>query len=157
MNNDGVTSHPLFTRLLAPGLFFILIITTPASARVYKWVDEDGNVQFSQNPPPGVESDVVEPKYSKGSTQAQQDLQDRVEGFRKRADQRQKNADEKQQQAEEKAAKKQRCDNARRRLASYSRPRVNKVSEDGQRVRIGEEQRQAELAKAREYLAEHCQ
>ncbi len=127
------------------------------AAQIYKWVDADGNVQFSQNPPPaGVEADTVEPKYSKGSEQAQQALQKRLEGLEKRRDGRSKSANEQQAKAADAADKKRRCADAAKRLASYSRPRVTEVSEDGQREIIGEEQRQAELAKAREYLAEHC-
>ena len=40
---------------LATLLVMFAMMLTPASAAIYKWVDDDGNVHFSQTPPPAKE------------------------------------------------------------------------------------------------------
>lgn len=42
-------------RLLIP---LLLILSFPASGQVYKWTDENGNVHFGSQPPPGQNQEV---------------------------------------------------------------------------------------------------
>lgn len=48
-------------RFLIVTIFLGLIISLPVSARMYKWVDEEGNVTYSQTPPPA-DGNVTEEK-----------------------------------------------------------------------------------------------
>ncbi len=44
-----------------PPLLLSLLLGTNAHATMYKWVDEEGNVTYSQNPPPGREAEEIAP------------------------------------------------------------------------------------------------
>ena len=70
--------------------------------------------------------------------------------------QEQKSAKE-QEEAKQQAAKKQHnCEEARKRVASFERPRVNMVGQNGEQRRATEEERVAELAKARDMVEKYC-
>lgn len=46
-------------------LFFIgLVFTTTATAEIYKWVDEQGNVHFTDQPPPNQTTEKIEVKIN---------------------------------------------------------------------------------------------
>jgi hypothetical protein len=45
--------HPARALWLAAGLVLLIGATTPADADVYKWVDTQGHVHYSDLPPPG--------------------------------------------------------------------------------------------------------
>ena len=49
------------TRWLCASFLLILPLCGPLAA-TYKWVDEDGNVVYSDKPPPGVETEEIEKK-----------------------------------------------------------------------------------------------
>ena len=53
--------------LLAP---LVALLTTTAMAEVYKSVDENGNVVFSQKAPKDTKSEVIKPRFSKPPTPA---------------------------------------------------------------------------------------
>ena len=46
-------------------LVMALALDGSAAAEMYKSVDEDGNVVFSQTPPRDKESEVIKPRYAK--------------------------------------------------------------------------------------------
>ena len=48
------------------------------------------------------------------------------------------------------------CQMARERLASYTRPRVRFVQEDGTRVTATEEERQEQIKKSEDMIKEFC-
>lgn len=127
-----------------------------ASAEIYKWVDENGVTQFSERQPE-TEAPVatVEIDSSK-ATDTRETWQEREAAFAERAETASKAAAERAKAEAEAAAKRANCEAARKRATSLQRPRINEVKEDGTRVRIGEDQRQAEIKKANEAIAEFC-
>ena len=42
--------------ILLIGIVFLTISVSPASSEIYKWKDKDGNVFYSDSPPPGVDA-----------------------------------------------------------------------------------------------------
>ena len=54
-------------------IFFILAFGMAAHAEVYKWVDADGNVHFSDTPPPNPEQEAEEVKIQSASSPARLD------------------------------------------------------------------------------------
>jgi hypothetical protein len=53
-------------RLLTVSFFiFVFIQSTPASAQVYSWTDEQGNVHYGNKPPKGQKTEAVAAKLSK--------------------------------------------------------------------------------------------
>ncbi len=98
-----------------------LICLVARADQVYRWVDSQGNVHFSQTPPPNAVTkaklvDVVpQPMDSEGAEQQQQ-LVKSVDAANAA---QQKAAAAAQQQAQEQAQKQQACDAARKRLQDY--------------------------------------
>ena len=60
------------TRLLTQGLIIPLValLATTVAAEIYKSVDENGKVVFSQEAPKGIQSEVIKPRSSKPPTPA---------------------------------------------------------------------------------------
>lgn len=146
-------------RIFAPVLLISAFILNPSVsfAEMYKWVDEEGNTHYTQSPPPGdIEAKTIKPPPEINSEYEQKQIQGRQELLDdwQKAREEKKQAELKQQQeAEEKAAK---CEQARKRLASYQRPRIMIKDADGNPTRIGEDKRMAELEKSRELVKQLC-
>jgi Domain of unknown function (DUF4124) len=89
--------------------------------QVYRWIDSQGNVHFSQTPPPDAVTkaklvDIVPQPMDTAGAEQQQQLVKSVEEANAA---KQKAAAAAQQQAQEKAQKQQACDAARKRLQEY--------------------------------------
>lgn len=140
--------------------FFIICLSVPdieVQARMYKWVDEDGNTHYTQKPPPeDIDSKVIETQQNGYSSDADEALKKQEEGFAKRRDARLKAEEEEAQQKQLAQQMKERCEQSKKRLTSYQYPRVNVRNQDGSARRISEEERQAEIAKSHEYVNEYC-
>jgi hypothetical protein len=127
-------------------------------ARIYKWVDANGVTQYTQTPPPGdIQAEEIKPPPAPADAGAAvKALEEQRAVLDKNRDERIKST-EKEQQARNEAAEKQRkCEDAKTRLAAYERPRVNVVAGDGSRRRATEEERVAEIARAREAVNNLC-
>jgi hypothetical protein len=135
-----------------------VFLSGPGYAEVYKWKDAEGNIQYTQQPPPGdTEREVLNPSTGTSSSQslspppvAESDEAKTKPGAGKG------NAQKAELTAEEKAEIKRKCDNVRARLQSLQRPRVATTDEDGNRVILGEDERQAQIKETTRLLKEHC-
>ena len=129
-----------------------------AQARIYKWVDKDGVVQYTQTPPPSgiTASEIKPPPPPPDAAAAEKQLQQQQAELNKTREDRIKAGEEQQKEEQFAADKKQKCEQARLRLRSMQRPRVNVVGKDGERRRLTEEEREAGIAKAREMIDKLC-
>ncbi len=98
-----------------------LTLMTARADQVYRWVDAQGNVHYSQTPPPDAVTkaklvDVKPPPPDPSAVEQQRKL---VESVNAADAAQQKAADAAQQQAQEKARKQQACEAARKRLQGY--------------------------------------
>ena len=141
----------------ALALVIAIAAAAPASAEIYKWVDEDGNVQFSSTKPPGQAVDEVQVRYSKPVPEAREKLDKLLEADKKaRADREEREA-EAEQEAQKRAKKKDNCQRARANLTELQQSvRVFHTSEDGGRVRVGEDQKQADIKRMQEIIDRDC-
>ncbi len=160
-------------RLLV-AVWLALCVALPASAQMYKWVDSNGKVQYSDKPPP---SDVKTEKLreparatstpaasaAKGGTQKDaaktgpKTAAEQEQAFRKRQTEAAKaQADEgrKQAQAQDKA------ENCRRANAAVANLQIGgrqmRVDEKGERVLLDDQQIAQETAKAQQEAAAAC-
>ena len=128
---------------------------------MYKWVDEKGVTHFSEQPPPdGKKASKVEPKVtppSSDATPARADAKtwrEQETEFRKRQIERGQ-----RDQAEERARAERgdRCERAKRRIAFLTNThRIHRDNADGTRSFMTDSERDAEMARAREYAREQC-
>ncbi len=140
----------------------ILLATATVAAQVYKWVDKDGKVQYSdQPPPPGAtktEAKKVETSNAVTSAPAPaQGLQDRAKDYDKRqkdsADDAKK-ADEARKKDEAAAENCKGAQSALRDLES-GRP-IRRTNEKGEITVMSDEEREAETSRVRAAAAESC-
>jgi len=140
-----------------PIILAFLLMSGHALAVTYKWVDEEGNVQYTQTPPPaGIEAETIKPPPKVDTEKAVKGLQAQEEKATKLRQNRLDTAKKEEEVKQELELQKKNCEMARARLASYEQPMVKFVQEDGSRVRATEEERQAEIAKSQEMIKEWC-
>lgn len=136
-------------------------VATSADARMYKWVDEDGQTHYTQTPPPEADKDYqsVEPpppppvsaeEASARHQKLKQNLQEDLQAEEKAEEEREKEKEKAEQQA-------QRCDKAKRWLRQLEASgRIREVDEDGNYNYLGDKQRQARIDKAKGIVQKEC-
>ena len=138
-----------------------LVCAAPASATMYRWVDDTGAVVYSQSPPPDgrAASAVAPPPPPSSSADAERQ---QLEGRLKQADEARKKQQEGQKTQQETAAKdadrKRNCDAARQNLELIQNrpPQTRFQMPNGEYRRFTDEEREAELKKAREFVDKNC-
>jgi len=148
--------NKIFNTLLRFCLLWTLL--GPASAQVFKWVDEKGVTHYGERAPQGrkaqeVEQRLANPGPAPGKA-AQPSWQDKELEFRSRRVQAEQ-AEAKREKQE--AANHQACNQARDRLAqAKSARRMYRLDEKGQRVYQGEEEHRAAIAQLEGLIAQRC-
>lgn len=138
-------------------LFFCLFPVI-ATAEIYKWVDEQGQVHYSQNRPVDQQVETIKGPSKVDTEAAQKALQERRDKLNaideERAEENKKAAEaEKQAQAN-----KERCNAALEAMARLrSQNRMQYINEEGERAFMTEEQRQQRLEEAQKAVEESCQ
>ncbi|MGH8533521.1 MAG: DUF4124 domain-containing protein [Gammaproteobacteria bacterium] len=134
-------------------------LTSPGLlAEMYKWVDDQGQVQYSQSPPPGRPAQTIEPPPKVDSKAARDKLKQQLQDFEVRGDKRQEQAEADQKTKEQADERKAACESARERLTRLeSNPRILRVDKDESRTRLTEGERQTAIAEARKKIEEHCE
>lgn len=143
-------------------LISITLILAPwlnSFAEIYKWTDENGNTVFSERKPASSPGDVetVAPKVSGGRRPVEaEDFVNDEKDDRDADDEEAQKGTEKEVAEKNRLVEEKNCKVSRERFISLQRPRVNDVAQDGTRRVIGEDERQAELAKAEAAIKEWC-
>ena len=150
----------------------LLLAALPASAVLYKWVDQDGKVHYSDQPPPdgakksgvvsaparstpsaaapGGEAATSAPKGPK--TAAEQEME-----FRKRRLEAAEADAKRQQEAQAAEEKKRNCAQATNRLGALETGgRITKYGPDGETVYLSDAEITKELAEARKTADSWC-
>jgi hypothetical protein len=133
-------------------------LLVPATAQVYKWVDEKGVTHYDERPPQGKKAQEVEQRLSNPGpapgkagqpSWKEQDLE-----FRRRQIQAEQ-AEAKDKQRE--ASQKQACNQGRDQLAQMkSARRLYRLDEKGERVFQSDDERNASIARLEQLVAERC-
>lgn len=133
------------------------------ASEIYKWVDEDGNVNYGDRPTSnqGANPEVVALTYRRtDSSSVQQRVAAQGEAEAAREEQRAARADEKKaaaEQAAEAEAKQKRCDTYRARLETFVQSRrLYREDDNGERVYLDETQTNAARQRVEELVAENC-
>ena len=133
-----------------------LAIATSASAQIYKWVDKDGKVQYSDSPPPAAQTKQLNINSSaptgsaaaaasggKGPDAVAKDPQD--------------TAKKNEEAAKLAAANEVRCKQAKVEFDTMQQEtRISRINDKGERYYMTDEQREAEKARAARAMDESC-
>lgn len=133
-----------------------LACTHVMAEKLYKWVDENGVTQFSQQPPASnqYERMTVTPPPELGSVAAPT-TQPEANGSA--ADAEDNAATDQQAEREQQALRDAQCAKLREDLKTMeTNPRLARTNAEGEMVRLGEEERQAMMTTAREQLGTYC-
>jgi len=145
--------------LLLPGCLVILclLMPSPSTAEVYKWVDNDGKTNYTQlPPPPGYESETVREAPSPGVAPAPPatELQERFEEEQK---ERENNAAVAGQERKNAEIMRLNCDAATRNLAVLEQEGQRRyMNADGELLRPTDEERQKLIDQAKQQMKKYC-
>jgi len=132
------------------------MIAGNAHAIFYKWVDEHGATNYSEWEPIGIEAEEINPPPGVDTEAAIRDLEEQQKKITNLQNRRKVKADIDRIDEQNAKIKKKNCKMAKARLASYARPGVRLVQDDGSRIRITEEQRQEQIATSNGMIKEYC-
>lgn len=160
-------------RLLVLGS--MLFYTAVASAQLYRWVDGDGRVHYTNTPPPaGVKSrtlaaparapvspatngDSVPDAAAKDAAKGPLTPAEQEQAFRKRQMEAQKAAEKAEAERKESVAKSENCERAREHLRTLeSGQRVSRTNAQGEREYIDDAARARETESARRAVSDWC-
>lgn len=139
-------------------LLALAAVALPAHAQVYRWVDADGVVHYTDKPPPAHEAEALpirtEPTDLEATLREQAERERRLElADQLRADA----AEDAAAAAEYEARLAKSCMQARRRVRTIeSEPRQWRVDDAGNRYVYNDAQRAAALAEAQAQVREWC-
>ena len=152
----------------------VMLATATVAAQVYKWVDKDGKVQYSDTPPPpsagkadakrintGANSSAPAVSTAPGTTAAAANAPKSLQERSKDADKRRVDEAEKAKKDEEaqKIAKQneERCKEATRFKSDLDSGRpIVRNNDKAERVFVSDEERGAEAARLKTIIAEAC-
>jgi hypothetical protein len=141
----------------------ILALALPAVAEMYRWVDENGRVHYSDQPPPATrqqQQDMktkIRSKPGSATANANPSYVEKEADFRKRQVEKAEKeaADQKAQQ--QAADKQQNCHRARQHLATMQAGgRVARSTPEGEREFLDDAQIAQEIQEAQKSVAEWC-
>ena len=140
-----------------------LLFATAASAQQYKWVDQNGKVQYGDVPPPGVKAQRLKPPPA-GSAPAPSAAAKKgekplsaEEAFRKRQEDAEKDRQKSAQAEQEAAAKRENCARAQESLRTLeSGQRIQRTDAKGERYYLEDAQIAQETARARQTVQQNC-
>jgi hypothetical protein len=146
-------STRLITRIITAS--FILLIHSQSHAGVYKWVDEDGQVHYGEQPGnTGAEIVPIRTNETTAPRTMNKDEVDIVKSYIEAKDKKKKEAEE---QKKINRDKRKWCNEARSDLqAISSRGRLREINEKGEYVVMTEEQRQQRISAAKMKEREFC-
>ncbi len=146
-------------------LLALLLLAAPAQAQLYKWVDANGRVQYSDRKPTDTRQQPQEVRntvssigsQSTGAAAGGKSAADLDKDFQKR---RQEQADAQQKQQQAAAEQKQNseaCDSARRNLAALnSGQRIARFNQQGEKTYLDDSNRVRETERAQQQVQTNC-
>ena len=147
--------------LAAVSVLVALAASGAASAQTYRWVDEKGRVQYSDQPPPGKlkEQRTLKPPppglgdaapEDKGTASRPRTLAEEEAAFRRRAAERDKSRKEEEDRVADSKAGAQGCERAKRELGLLeSGVRIQRMDAKGEIQYMEDEERAREMARLR--------
>ncbi len=135
----------------------LLLVTGPANAAMFKWTDENGNVQYGQHPPADSGAEYIKAAPQPAATPAASSLQQQVEALDKRQAEEAKEQAESEQKEQNAENRKINCTNAKSNLEQLNMGghRLTRMP-DGSYARLDEKQKQAEIAKNKKAIEDFC-
>jgi hypothetical protein len=148
-------------------LVFLLLYSTGSFAALTKWVDAEGKVHYSDQPPPAnvkaqtlrptATSDVPANAGDTSAASAPKTIAEREAELKKAQQEKQVAAEKAAREQARVDAKKTNCETSQQNLKTLqSDLRLSEVNTEGERVYLSDEQRQKKIEKAKQDIATYC-
>jgi hypothetical protein len=139
-------------------LFVLLSMALQLQAEVYKWVDEQGRVHFSDRPDAGASTEIKikeqQPQSSDGQNDRQLQMQRMLDVY---AEERADKKEAQQKQQAERKKRKQNCARAKDRYNTHIRARgIYNLGNDGERQYLSEAERTRHIKQLKSDIARWC-
>ncbi len=137
----------------------LIMASSHATARMYKWVDSNGVTQYSQHPPPEGAVEEIEKTYAPEAADLEDTLQ---EGAKKREEfnkRHQERLDSKAQAKKEKKEKKKlalECTKAREQIKTLKLERRMQIKDGDTYTSMTKEMRQKKIKELQEKIKKYC-
>ena len=134
-------------------ILLLLIWLEPTLARTYRWVDENGVTIYSQSPPPSGKATIIKapppaPATAPGETMKK--LKARLDAIEEAKKKKNEPKDKENKEADRKEVKKENCQSATENLKTLEQhARIRMKMDDGSYRMLPEEERQAQIEKAK--------
>jgi hypothetical protein len=144
--------------LLAGALCAALVV----HAQVYKWIDKDGKVQYTDQPPPPGASKadaqkVITTRPADSTAPADKPLKEKLKDSDKKKTEEAEKQKKDEETAKRAAQEKERCNEATAYLrALQNGERIARNDANGERFFLEGEKRDAEIARAQQVVSESC-
>lgn len=161
MNTHGNIAFAIISLRVIRILITILFLSpTIVQSEIYKWVDENGMVHFDDRPGSG-NKEKIEIKTTNTSSSTDTELQERVEQEKKLLEiyeeERQEKKLKKAEQREEKMKLKKKCAEAKDYQKTLDESYgLYDLDENGERVILSEEERNAKVKELKEFIKKNC-
>lgn len=139
---------------------FIMLFALSTHAEVYRWVDENGNTQFSDKPPAKTKAESIELKvptssYSGRDVQTRQ--RDTLESMVQHREEKQKASDKAEKQALRAEKFARRCIYLKDKLKRMNRAgRLYSLDKEGERVILDDDQRLENIQNLKANIEKNC-
>jgi len=160
MNVAMQKNRPLIQCSVVFSLVCLLGISPISHAKLYKWVDADGNTHYTQSPPPdGIATEDVKLPASVNidTEQAIKSFEAQQKKQQELSEENEKEEKEQMRQEERAELKKDNCKKAKAKYDNvYNTGRIRAVDEEGNVTRATEEERQRRIADAQGKIEKWC-
>lgn len=152
---------PLFARLcFAVGAALALAAAAaPAAATLYKWVDANGRVVYSDQPPPSnVQSEVVKPPPPPANPNAAKEFEDKDAAIKQRDRKRVEDTKAAEQTRQTTERRREACANALGQLRALQQKGENlyRFNDKGEKVYYNDDMRRDEADRQQQIIRENC-
>lgn len=141
-------------------LFLCIVFGTAQAGSVYKWVDEQGNTHYSQEPHGSSAKEMnikTNPATSSTTSEEMDELQKQVEEIDKSKQEQAKKDEKTAIEQKNKEIRAKNCSNAKSRYNTLNAGgRLYEVDEKGERFYLDDSMRQSRLAEAQKAIDEWC-
>lgn len=145
--------------LLANTFLLSLLLTFSASAEIYRWVDDNGKIQFSDRPMKGKTASTVKVDATKNSYGGGAVLNRQRELLTQYQDQDLQSQKDKHQALLDSENKKKLaavCLQAKDKLVNFQRALIYTLDDQGERVYYSEEKREQRIEGMRKAISDNC-
>jgi hypothetical protein len=143
-------------RIFITSLFLSLIMVVSAPADSYKWLDENGNVVYSQQPPDeGPYEKIKTTKPSPASSRSTPQSSSFATEVKQEAEERELDSKVQQEAAKSEQIRAENCKAAKHNLETYTVYRRIK-NDQGEIIRLDDNERAKRIQEAKDAIKEFC-